>query len=681
MAEVIVTPDQVEKSAAVAAGSSSAPTPTELEFDAPTLDDRTLTPFLSELVPPTAHLLPARETIVLSRTSADIHPNLPALPAWGYGVQGKAASVPGPALEVTAGDSVEITWRNRIGPPGPLPFQAWMTTVENSQDSPQNELGTSGASAGAPRDLSMVPAGWAVTHLHGGHTRADSDGWPDNMMGADGRQLCCYDNTSDNADLGLNKVGAMNWYHDHAMGGTGPHIYAGLAGPYIIRHPLEQALGLPVCTQTGESILMLADRNLVEDPDGRVRFLHKNTPDTAEFFGPLTLVGGKLWPRMMVGAGVVRLRIFNASNARTYRLHLLESTGEPLKVGKALIIGTDAGLLWKAQPLDMGQGVTLASAERIDLLLDLSGLDGTHLYLVNSAEAPFDDGPRPPDLGKPHRDLRLPYPQVMRLDVERHSPAAPDPDLWAKVQRTTLNPWFRRLVRKTAGSPAPAPASDQPDVLELPDDRGHQTVLLVEQPPGHLQLVEIERNESGKIELRLPDEAGPLRYSPIAVMSGDQMGGFYQKIGIFPAVGRWEVWRFLNTTVDVHPIHIHQSVFQPLEDAATSYNVSVFNPEALETSGPLVPGAPGRAFDSRERFGWKDTIRVNPGNLVTIAIRFDIPGEYVYHCHILEHEDNEMMRPFVVTPLPMPRVGVSNAASHDTEVSPVVQALPKRSIL
>lgn len=626
----------------------------ELAFDGPTLGNRFLGPFADGITGLRPHILGSEQTLSLSRTRVHFHRNLPALEAWGYGFDRNHASVPGPLLEADADHPTAITWRNRIGPPGPLPFTAW-TTNQEDDDSPQNDLGTSGKSAGTLRDLSAAPLGWAVTHLHGGHTIPDSDGWPDNMMGGDGRQVCWYDNTSDNADLGLTKVGAMQWYHDHAMGATGLHVYAGLAGPYIIRSRRERDLGLPTGPSTGESVLMLADRNLVEDDDGHIRFLHKNTPDTAEFFGPLTSVNGTLWPYLRIGAGVVRLRLYNASNSRAYRLHILDGHGVVLPSASAYIIGTDAGLLWMAQPLDLSAGITLAPAERIDVLLNLSGRDGTQLYVVNSAEAPFDDNPPPEDLTAAHRDLRLPYPQVMRLDIDRHRPVAARPQLWDELRTEVLNPAFRRLVHPSAPQPSPAPTAttppDGPEVLTIPEDHGHHDVLLVEEPAGHLQLVEIDENQGGKIRLQLPGDASVNTYAPISAMSGTQMGSFYQQVGVFAAVGRWEVFRFLNTTVDVHPIHIHQSAFQPLGAHAGSYDTTGFDPQALITTSDMVPNGNGRPYDPQELTGWKDTIRVDPGQLVSVAIRFDIPGKYVYHCHILEHEDNEMMRPFMVSPI------------------------------
>jgi FtsP/CotA-like multicopper oxidase with cupredoxin domain len=126
-------------------------------------------------------------------------------------------------------------------------------------------------------------------------------------------------------------------------------------------------------------------------------------------------------------------------------------------------------------------------------------------------------------------------------------------------------------------------------------------------------------------------------------------------VALRPRVGQWQVWRFVNATSDTHPIHIHQS--QPLHRRGSrlivtdAQDVNLYDPETRKTSAPLVPDTEnrGRTFEPSEVHGWNDVIRVDPGNVVELAGRFDIPGRYVYHCHILEHEDTEMMRPFVVT--------------------------------
>ncbi len=113
------------------------------------------------------------------------------------------------------------------------------------------------------------------------------------------------------------------------------------------------------------------------------------------------------------------------------------------------------------------------------------------------------------------------------------------------------------------------------------------------------------------------------------------------------AYGSTEVWSILNLTEDTHPFHVHLVQFQAL--SRDLYNKDGFHPATGGTTAPIGFQAHG-TLDANE-LGWKDTVRVNPGEMVSIAATFDgFTGRYMYHCHILEHEDHDMMRPFIVMP-------------------------------
>jgi len=157
--------------------------------------------------------------------------------------------------------------------------------------------------------------------------------------------------------------------------------------------PAEAELGLPVSGDEGEVVLVIQDRNL-DCRDGRLLYLHKTLKDTAEFFGPLTVVNQRLWPRLELRPEVYRLRLLNGSNARAYRLHLvaLDQDGKTpvLQHARLQVIGTEGGLLWRSWQLTDTDALTLAPAERLDVILNLTGLEeGAQLYLINSAQAPF----------------------------------------------------------------------------------------------------------------------------------------------------------------------------------------------------------------------------------------------------------------------------------------------------
>jgi spore coat protein A len=118
-----------------------------------------------------------------------------------------------------------------------------------------------------------------------------------------------------------------------------------------------------------------------------------------------------------------------------------------------------------------------------------------------------------------------------------------------------------------------------------------------------------------------------------------------------PKVRSMEIWSFANTTADVHPMHTHLVRFQVL-------NRQPFDTQAyLQTGKVNFTGIP-RPPESNERPAWKDTIKTYPGTITRVIQRFDLPPgaairpgqkfRYVWHCHVLEHEDNEMMRPYEV---------------------------------
>jgi len=112
-----------------------------------------------------------------------------------------------------------------------------------------------------------------------------------------------------------------------------------------------------------------------------------------------------------------------------------------------------------------------------------------------------------------------------------------------------------------------------------------------------------------------------------------------------PVLDTVEIWSLINLTEDVHPIHLHLVRFQIL-DRRSFDKLHYFMKGELKFIGPPIPPDPGEA-------GWKDTVRAHPQMVTRIIARFEgYAGRYVWHCHILEHEDNEMMRPFEVVKSP-----------------------------
>jgi spore coat protein A len=138
---------------------------------------------------------------------------------------------------------------------------------------------------------------------------------------------------------------------------------------------------------------------------------------------------------------------------------------------------------------------------------------------------------------------------------------------------------------------------------------------------------------------------------------------FEDSVTIFPTLGQYEVWQFINLTGDTHPMHIHLDPFQLLARRPVTVNVPDGGITNDGTTATVRHGrGPGdgleHALDANE-LGLKDTVRVNPHEIVELTVRFETySGRYMYHCHILEHEDRDMMRPFVIMPMQlMPFMG------------------------
>ena len=110
-----------------------------------------------------------------------------------------------------------------------------------------------------------------------------------------------------------------------------------------------------------------------------------------------------------------------------------------------------------------------------------------------------------------------------------------------------------------------------------------------------------------------------------------------------PAVGATEVWEFYNATADAHPMHIHEVAFEVVEPAGTSVNEEARSSSRSNSAGPH----PARVLEN----GLKDTVIAYPGQVTRLRLRFNNPGQFVWHCHIVEHEDNEMMRPYRIGPV------------------------------
>ena len=111
-----------------------------------------------------------------------------------------------------------------------------------------------------------------------------------------------------------------------------------------------------------------------------------------------------------------------------------------------------------------------------------------------------------------------------------------------------------------------------------------------------------------------------------------------------PAVGATEVWEFYNTTADAHPMHIHEVVFEVVNREGWSSMTSESQCSRFNLTGNVTSAEPWET-------GFKDTVIAYPGQVTRVRAQFNTPGQFVWHCHIVEHEDNEMMRPYRIGPV------------------------------
>jgi FtsP/CotA-like multicopper oxidase with cupredoxin domain len=575
-----------------------------------------LAPFVDALPLP-SRLIAAqhdgRLTVRMRAGAHRFHRDLPASRIWGYD-----GTVPGPTIEGERGQPVTVEWRNELE--GSFPVSVTVAPEATDADGVPVQC-LPGLSGGEPDRNAAELTGHTVVHLHGGLTPASDDGWAENLFAPGQPAICRYP---------MNQRAAMLWYHDHVMGITKFNVYAGLAGLWIVRDERERELGLPEGPPF-EVPLLIQDRNFDLDDGGNLtgRLIHKTDPDVMEAFPPFTVVNGKVWPVLDVQPTTYRFRVLNGSNARTYRLVLLHE-GKPA-LARIAQIGTDHGLLGAPSPVP-SDGLVLAPAERADLLVDFSDLDpGSELTLLNTAAAPFAGAPFPAADAENAADLDglLRYPLVMRLRVA--------PGMAAR----------RSIPRELATDYDSPPA----DALSAASRR---MIALVERElgdaPNMLTMRELARVGD--------DQTGPL----VTVRDGEQStryrsvaAHFEDTTTFFPMLGRYEVWQLVNLTGDTHPIHLHLDPFQILSRRPIRYEIPEGGIGERDLTAVItLQRDPNdnldHAIDDNER-GLKDTVRVNPSEIVEIAVRFTTySGRYMYHCHILEHEDRDMMRPFVTMP-------------------------------
>ena len=487
------------------------------------------------------------------------------------------------------------------------------------------------------------------------------------------------------------------WFHDHALGATRLNVYAGMAGAYYIHDPAALAPTAANMPPVSSVIpLVIQDRQF--DTNGQLFFqagsngglLWALNPDhpywSPEFVGDTIVVNGKAWPFTNVDAKRYRFLILNGSNARTYELFLINQVtklpGPPMWV-----IGNDGGYLDAPQKLDpaLGQKLVVMPGERYEVIVDFGGLAGSTFVMRNTAKTPYPAGATPPGntLGR-----------IVQIRVNPTIVAA-DPS----YDPASLLPIRSKPIVRLANAGAAAVVPNKTRQLTLNEIMGMPmnaidpvTGLLTAFPGGPMEILVNNTKWSGEDPMSMAPRAD---FKPVTVK------GKTTHFSEVPIEGETELWEIVNLTADAHPIHLHlvqfqivnrqgfntsnynaayalafpAKVFQPGYGPPLDYNTG--NPRALGGNPDIVPFLKGPARPALpQESGWKDTVLAPPGQVTRIMVRwaptdtatavpfpFDPSGtdgvtgqqgsyNYVWHCHIIDHEDNEMMRPDYVQASP-----------------------------
>jgi len=503
-----------------------------------------LTPYLDALpIPPVATPVvgspgaAATYNITAREFEQQFHSQLSPSRVWGYHDGVGPLHTPGPVIVARTGEPVTVNWINDI--------RDFVTNAPRTNDHyldvDVQQDGAGNVCIHGAEDKAKI-----VTHLHGGHVPPESDGYPEaTFLPGDPPVPYLYPN---------DQQASFVWFHDHALGITRLNVYMGLAGAYLIRDAVEDAINLP--RGQYEVPLVIQDRKF--NPDGSL-FYPSQWVD--HFFGDKIIVNGKVWPYLDVRRGKYLFRVVNGATSRVFTLSLAPPGG----VLNFTVVGTEGGLL-EAPVAGVG-ALTMGPGERYDVVVDFAGYaNGDEILLQNSAGAPFPNGP-------------VDVTQVMKFRV------------------TSL-----------VGDTDPVPATLRP--IERLD------------PATAVQVRDFRLKQAGT------DGCGR------SMWTINNLG--WHDITEYPELGTTEIWRYINDSGVSHPMHMHLVMFQVLDrDGFTTGPGGVVIPNG----NPQLPPA--------EENGWKDTVMVAPNQIVRVIARFEgFKGRYPYHCHILEHEEHEMMRQF-----------------------------------
>jgi len=562
---------------------------------------------------------------------------------------------PSPTLRASKGRPIRVQWLNELPNERPTGHDP---TVDGGPNAPNN-----------------YPYNRIVTHVHGAHVMDDSDGyaeawyspgfalkgtgWVPSVYGPEGTYRYPMDQEA-----------ATLWYHDHASGLTHINTQMGMAGFFPVTDANEISLitgsvlpsgnyelgfalqdrvfdtlgqfsmpdypvyntNVPGCTLTIDGLpdpvtcaaglqqfMKAVDGHLIPYVPGDPLLSNPNNvgapfpaaSTSLEYFGNMPMVNGVTYGKYDVEPRVYRMRFIGGSDSRSWVMQMVRR--DTLAVVPFWQIGSEQGLL--PNPVQRTT-IDIMPGERIDVLVDLTGIPvGTKIVVQNlGPDIPYQGpgNPLPPSVD---------IPEIMEFDV-----------IALNGVDTIVTPSAATVLRPAIAPLVPTPGT----------------------PVRNVSLMEIT------------DQFG--RTLPTI----DSRGFMTMGIPITEVIrlNDTEEWDIINTTMDAHPMHLHLVAFQVISRQTFTNFVPPVNDIVNQiftqpTYSNLGPAIPPDAWEA----GWKDTVDVPPGTVTRIRAKFDIAGtKYVWHCHILSHEEHDMMRPMMVS-VPTATVAPTALTFPDTLVT------------
>lgn len=429
-----------------------------------------------------------------------------------------------------------------------------------------------------------------VTHLHGGHTEWESDGAPDAWYTPYLEEKGSLWRKAEYY-YDNSQEAATLWYHDHAVGITRLNVYMGLSGFYLLRDAHEDGLMLP--SGEYEVPLVIQDRSFYRNGELYYPYGYEELEDPLTQPLPPNSPGVTVLPEMFGDFILVNGKVwpYFEVEPRKYRLRILNGSDSrfyDLNVPGVTFYQIGSDGGLLNAPLEAHK-LLIGPAERLDVIADFSAPDLVGKTLIMRNTA------------------RSPFPFG----------DTPNPNTTGQIMA------FK--VIKPLNTDVPdynIPSSLRNPIAALEDQKDVRKLVLFEGT----------------------DDYGRLKPLLGTVAEGPRL--WTDAITENPIKDDVEDWEIYNTTDDAHPIHLHLVQFQVV-------NTQRFDKRKFESGDPSSIELLGQPRPpSQKNAGWKDTYIVYPGEVARVRAKFDREGFYVWHCHILSHEDNDMMRPFYVGEMP-----------------------------